>query len=139
MDKVSRLLMRRNQRATVALVAELEGRGLSPIVLKGVATQALLYPAETRTSTDIDLLVAPREQRAAKRALADLGYEQYFTTGYATSWAGPTSSPSTSTSRCRAATSGRPRPASSSDATGPRSTSRGGRFRCSTPRPWRCT
>jgi len=85
--------MRRNQRATVALVVELERRGLSPIVLKGPSTQALLYPGEARTSTDIDLLVAPRQRRAAQRALADLGYERFFTTSYATSWAAPDQEP----------------------------------------------
>ncbi len=48
----------------------------SPIVLKGVALAAMLYPhPATRPTDDLDLLVAPREYRQALNALTQAGYE----------------------------------------------------------------
>ncbi|MBX3285230.1 MAG: nucleotidyltransferase family protein [Actinobacteria bacterium] len=81
-----RLLMRRNQQDSVDVVVELRSRGLSPVLLKGVATRELLYPSEVRRSGDVDLLVAPSEHRACRRALADLGFSMGRNDGHASSW-----------------------------------------------------
>ena len=88
-----RLLMHRNQQDSVDIVAALRSRGLSPILLKGVATRELLYPSEVRRSSDVDLLVAPSEHRACQRALADLGFSRRRAGGHASSWQAPGRAP----------------------------------------------
>jgi hypothetical protein len=90
---VTRLLMRRNQQEAVAIVDALRRRGLSPVVLKGAGVQHHLYAGAVRTSSDVDLLVAPSEQRRARRVLADLGFSIFGRTGHATSWTAPGRTP----------------------------------------------
>lgn len=90
---MARLAMRRNQADAVAIVAELRSRDLAPVVLKGVGVQRLLYPGEVRASSDVDLLVAPGEQRRAQRALGELGFTRFSRVGHATSWAAPGRTP----------------------------------------------
>ena len=84
---MARMLMRVEQREAGAVVAELRRAGVDPLLLKGASVQRLLYEEDARSSSDIDLLVAPSAQRAARRALRRLGYEAFARTGHATAWA----------------------------------------------------
>jgi hypothetical protein len=62
-------------RATAEVLAEFESAGVGVLLLKGAALRALLYTAgEHRSYSDIDLLVAPSDIRAAEEALGALGY-----------------------------------------------------------------
>ncbi len=62
-------------RATVEAVMAMREAGLEPILIKGPATAALLYPGETRPYADADLLVDPALRPAAQRVLTELGYD----------------------------------------------------------------
>ena len=86
---LARLVARRHEAETAAVVADLSRRGVTAVVLKGVGVAHHLYPDEVRPSSDVDLLVAPREQRRARRALVGLGYARFGRQGHATSWTAP--------------------------------------------------
>ena len=86
---VQRLRMRRNHREAVEVVAGLRNRGIGAVLLKGAAVHGLLYGTEVRPTSDVDLLVAPREVRSAGRALASMGYVTFARSGHATSWEAP--------------------------------------------------
>jgi hypothetical protein len=60
----------------VAVVQKLRAAGIRPILLKGSSLSRWLYPAEPwrRGYTDVDLLVAPEQFKAAGAVLAQLGY-----------------------------------------------------------------
>lgn len=47
---------------------------IEPVLLKGPATAAWLYPGELRSYNDTDLLVAPSDQHIAVRVLTELGF-----------------------------------------------------------------
>jgi hypothetical protein len=83
---IDRLVMGHHEQATATVVVALREAGLDPIVLKGLSVQRRLYPDEVRTSTDIDLLLAPGQVRAGERALAALGYERFGVAGHASAW-----------------------------------------------------
>ncbi len=60
----------------LAQVQKILGATLSPIVLKGVALAATVYPHfATRPTGDLDLLVSPQAYRAALTALIRAGYQ----------------------------------------------------------------
>jgi len=62
--------------AAVELVACLESAGLPVLLLKGPALTARLYrPGEHRACTDVDVLLAPDNRRAAGAVLSNVGYE----------------------------------------------------------------
>lgn len=57
------------------LLIALNGRGLTPVVLKGAYLASAVYPAPgLRPMNDIDLLFRPADLRLAEAALAELGY-----------------------------------------------------------------
>lgn len=87
------LLAERHARATAATVTHLRSAGVDVIVLKGVATAALLYGDEVRTSADIDLLVRPADRRRAASALRSLGYRREVVSPHATSWVSASRTP----------------------------------------------
>ena len=62
--------------ALAELIPALAARGVRPLLIKGPAFASWLYgdPRE-RPYGDIDLLVAPDQYEAARRALADLGFQ----------------------------------------------------------------
>ena len=64
-----------------AVLVQLQQAGIEALVLKGAALAQWLYPAPyLRESSDVDLLLANREQAlAAVAALASLGYAMPFT------------------------------------------------------------
>jgi hypothetical protein len=62
-------------RATVAVVEELEAARLPYLLLKGPSTARWLYEGESRTYTDTDLLVDPSRHLEARELLVAAGYE----------------------------------------------------------------
>ena len=59
------------------VIRELREHTVRPLLLKGPAITALLYPADsTRSYQDADLLVAPPEYETAERCLARLGFQK---------------------------------------------------------------
>jgi hypothetical protein len=61
--------------SAAAALRELEGAGLRPLVLKGLALSHLFYPHPAlRTMGDIDLLLSPEEFEPARKALENLGW-----------------------------------------------------------------
>lgn len=90
---MARLLMAHRHGDAARLVVELRRRGVEPLVLKGVGVQRLLYPDEVRPSCDVDVLVAPADLRAARRALVEAGFTRFGRFGHATAWGSPTRTP----------------------------------------------
>lgn len=63
---------------TAAVMSALAARGVDALLLKGPVVARRLYGDDTpRFYGDTDLLVAPRSLAAARRALGELGYEQW--------------------------------------------------------------
>lgn len=64
---------------TLAVVDALEGVGVVPVLLKGYALALRLYPEHPlgRPSTDVDVLVEPRELERCAAALATLGLHRH--------------------------------------------------------------
>jgi hypothetical protein len=61
--------------ATTAEVLDaMHAAGVRPVLLKGAAIAARLYPEGERTYVDADLLVAPRRRARAERVLTELGF-----------------------------------------------------------------
>lgn len=60
--------------AAAGVVVALRASYIDPILLKGSSTARWLYPAEMRTYSDIDLLIARRDWDTAVRALESLGF-----------------------------------------------------------------
>lgn len=57
------------------VLSEGEKRGLTLIVFKGIAVASLYPDANLRSSSDMDILVYPKEQKNAVSMLEDLGFE----------------------------------------------------------------
>lgn len=53
----------------------LAAAGVKAVMLKGMALKALYPQPDLRTMSDLDLLVAPAEQKAAHEAMASIGYQ----------------------------------------------------------------
>ncbi|MGH9364190.1 MAG: nucleotidyltransferase family protein [Thermoanaerobaculia bacterium] len=61
--------------AAAAVLRELARRGLSPVVLKGLALSHLFYPHRAlRPMADIDLLLSPEQFEQGRTALSELGW-----------------------------------------------------------------
>lgn len=74
-DALERIATARTEAKIPVLVDLLRQVGVEAIVLKGPVTRRRLYGAdEARATADIDLLVHPRQHRAAVRALVAVGY-----------------------------------------------------------------
>ncbi|MCB0961791.1 MAG: nucleotidyltransferase family protein [Acidimicrobiales bacterium] len=86
---VARFFAAPNRRATRGVVDALRTAGIDVIVLKGVATQQLLYPMDPRVSCDVDVLVAPADRRRCRRRLRELGYRPVHLGTHATTWRAP--------------------------------------------------
>lgn len=84
-----RNIHRRNDIRNARLTAQLEeaivamnGRGVTPVLLKGAAMLATAPDARrgTRLMSDLDILVTPDQAATALDALAEIAYERYFQT-----------------------------------------------------------
>jgi hypothetical protein len=65
----------RGEQQALEVYRALERAGVSVLLVKGAALQALLYaPGDVRAYVDIDVLVDPRRWNRAVRVLRDLGY-----------------------------------------------------------------
>jgi hypothetical protein len=72
--------------ATVELTVALQGRGVDPIVLRGPAIAARLYPREPRRYDDVDLLVSPAQLAAVEEALRGKGFDLTSRDVHAAPW-----------------------------------------------------
>lgn len=74
-DAAQRGRVAANDRAYLELAVGFARAGLRPLFLKGPVTRAAMGEAgAVRPSTDVDVLVAPAERRAAERLLRSWGY-----------------------------------------------------------------
>ncbi len=83
---MDQMVAERNVRATVYTVLALRSKGIEVLLLKGASVAAALYGNEPRPSSDVDLLVHPRSQRASAAVLCGLGYSESGAFSHATEW-----------------------------------------------------
>ena len=66
---------RQRMEAVLSVIGQLQRQGFRVTVLKGMALAALYRWPECRSSSDTDLLIAPKQERAVLAALRRLGFE----------------------------------------------------------------
>lgn len=82
---IHRRNLSRNERLTAQLeeaIVAINGRGVTPVLLKGAATLATAPKAgrDVRLMSDLDIMVGPDQIEAAFDALSGIGYELHFQT-----------------------------------------------------------